>query len=360
MPDSSDPSVLVVASTSNASGLVTYIAGLAGSLDDLPVSYVVTPGSDLDAALPRTAVRVPAAPSRRGLTAAVPSSGFAAVQTHGARALLAVTAAGVPRRRIHHVFHELPGIQGRRGWLEVALALRVGQAANSPYLAHHLRRYGIRATTVLPPIVLTPDPLPREAARARLRIDPDALAAGVVGRLDECKSPDLAIRAVAQLPADQRDRAIVVFVGDGPSRETLRRLGEELSCAVHLAGPLPDAHELVRAFDIVVAPGRHETFCLSLAEAIVAQVPVAAVRSWGSRTLTDDGRLLRLAQSDPTDLATSILTGLTEAEPARDRLARYIRDRFCDRAGSEAHREFFARVLPSPPQRDQDPVPRAV
>src|SRR5687768_5456076 len=128
--------LLIVPSASVASGVVTYVLGQLRALQDLDVAVVAPEGSHL---AERAAARVVPIPD--GGAASIASAlkrADAVVMTHGPRALLAARRARVPRRRLHHVFHEQPWRAGRLGAGEVALSAGAHRVANSPLLARRL------------------------------------------------------------------------------------------------------------------------------------------------------------------------------------------------------------------------------
>src|SRR4051812_34941449 len=96
--NSERPSLLMVPSTSTASGVVTYVAQLCDALTGFRCACVAEPESDLDAALPDSCERIAAGPGRMAMTRALRPSRtrFSFVQTHGARALLAARLARLP------------------------------------------------------------------------------------------------------------------------------------------------------------------------------------------------------------------------------------------------------------------------
>jgi glycosyltransferase involved in cell wall biosynthesis len=339
------PRVLVVTSTSQPSGVASYVANVAAADPDLPVAYLAAAGSHLESALPNQALVLATGESREALrrSVATEAARFRAVLTHGARALLTARRAGVPRRSLRHVFHELPGSQGRRGWGEVGLALGVRAAACSPELAARMRRLGIRPPDVLPPVLGTPAPLSRAEARATLGLGDVDLAVGIVGRLDPVKRPELALEATARLAPELRDRVALVYVGDGEVADELKRRATAAGVAVRLVGSIPGANTLVRAFDAVAITCPRETFCLTLAEAALASVPVAAVTSMGARFLTDNGRLLPLADASAAPLAHALEAALTGQRQV-DALGAHVAERFGP--GSVApHRSYIEGML---------------
>ena len=317
-------STLIVPSASVASGLASYIAGVAHLDLAADVHFIAEPGSDLEALLPRSHV-LPAGASAQDLSRAIGrvAGGFDRVETHGPRALLAARRAHVRRESRRHVYHETPLLRSRLGLGEIALALGAPTVANSPHVARAVGRMTRSVPMVVPPVVLRPEaPMSREAARLALGLDGE-LALGVVGRLHERKRPKLAIDAVARLPAELRARAVVVAIGDGPLHGPLCALARERKVRLVAPGHLPGAAAYVRAFDVFVSPSPFETFGLAVAEAIMAEVAVAAVRAPGPAALLPDGPL---ASPSGYSLAGAIVaaTQLPAASRARqaERLAR--------------------------------------
>lgn len=114
-----------------------------------------------------------------------------------------------------------------------------------------------------------------------LRVRPEPGGAGTrpllvtLGRLEEYKRTDLAVRAMAALP----DWELAVL-GSGPAARTLMRLAAELGVAgrVHFPGRVADAELarwLGRAHAFVSMSGR-EAFGLSVLEAAAWGIPVVA------------------------------------------------------------------------------------
>jgi glycosyltransferase involved in cell wall biosynthesis len=343
MHDHAEPRpILFVPSTSEASGVATYVAALCHVLQDLPVACLAEPGSDLDAALPETCERVPTQPARAGMTRALrlAREQFSFVQTHGARALLAARLARLPGDRLGHMFHEPGDQQGLRGAVEWRLARRVSVSANAPATAHWVEHRLGRQADVLTPIVDVPTLLPREGARAQLGLDAAAdLVIGVIGRLSPVKQPELAVSAAAEMAPR---RPIVVFIGEGPERERLKALGESLGVGVVLAGHRRAAASLLAAFDVVAAPSRYETFGLATAEAMAARIPVASVDSPGARLVTPGAEEALLAPPTAAGLAARITTALEEPARVREERAASVLASFGPEASRARAVAYFA------------------
>ena len=98
-----------------------------------------------------------------------------------------------------------------------------------------------------------------------------------VGGLIERKRPELAMEVVRVLK-DRGVDASLTWVGDGPLRAELEAAAGAagISDRFTVTGLLPPqrVHVEMRNADVFLLPTRHETFCVSAAEAVVAGLPV--------------------------------------------------------------------------------------
>jgi len=336
--------VLVVPSSSTASGLVSYLSHMISAFPDLPVTILTIPGSDLHRALPDEVPRIPTTGSRSDMAHRLASwtRRSMGVQTHGPRALLAARTGGIPRRRLTHVFHEIPRAGGRQGWMELLLSVDIGRAANGVAMGDWLRNVGLCPQWILPPVLRVPRTLAPAAARRFLRIGEDRVVLGVIGRLSAVKAPLLAVDAVARLDQALRRRVTLCYLGAGPLGESVAARAARMSVDVRLCGHVPDAAALLVGFDAIIAPSARETFGIALAEAVIAGVPVAAVDSPGSRLISDAGRLLQLAHPGPEALAAAIERAL--ASGASTTLAAYLLNTYGARALAPVYREHYRHL----------------
>lgn len=99
------------------------------------------------------------------------------------------------------------------------------------------------------------------------------------GRLSVEKQADRSIATLRRLVRQGHDTRLVI-AGDGPRRESLQHRARGLP--VHFTGFIDDKDRLASLFasaDASLAPGPHETFCLSALESLAAGTPVIASRS---------------------------------------------------------------------------------
>lgn len=277
------------------------------------------------------------------------------VHTHGYRAdVLGYAAARMEDRPIVSTVHGFTG-GGLKNRLFELLQLGVlrrfdGVAAVSRVLATQLGDRGIPAERV----EVIPNAwsrnvrhLDREAARSTLGIERDVPVLGWVGRLSREKGLDVLVRAVPHLT--ESDPALAI-VGDGPQRQQVQKLADELGVAHRLdwCGRVPDAAPLFRAFDLFVLSSRTEGTPMVVFEAMAAGVPVVATRVGGvpDQVSTRTGYLV--PPEDPVALAQALDEALgSEAETFRR--ARAARERLKADFGADdwtdSYRALYDRAL---------------
>ncbi|MFA1537629.1 D-inositol-3-phosphate glycosyltransferase [Actinomadura monticuli] len=171
-------------------------------------------------------------------------------------------------------------------------------------------------------------------ARRRLGLPRDAYVLLFVGRIQPLKAPDVLLRAVARMLADDpalRSKLVVAVVG-GPSGsgrcrpEGLQSLAARLgiSDVMRFEPPSPQSElaDWYRAADVTVVPSHSESFGLVAVESQACGTPVVASRVGGLCTAVADGESgVLIPGHDPADYA-AVLRRL-HAEPGlHARLAR--------------------------------------
>lgn len=140
-------------------------------------------------------------------------------------------------------------------------------------------------------------------------------------RLSREKRPDLAVEALRELCRTGIGARLVV-AGAGPLAASLRRRGAGLP--VDLVGHLSDraaVASLLRAADVVLAPGPVETFGLAALEALASGTPIVAANSSAvAELVVDDAG--RTAAPEPRAIAAAIESLLAVPEAARRSAAR--------------------------------------
>jgi glycosyltransferase involved in cell wall biosynthesis len=142
------------------------------------------------------------------------------------------------------------------------------------------------------------------------------------------KALDILVRA-AQLVHGALPEARILIVGDGPERDALTALVQELGLAgvVVFAGVRTDVGDLLAASDIVASSSAFEGSPLALMESLGAGKPVVATRVGGVPEIVRDGlEGLLVPPGDPTALADALLTLLRDSG-LRDRMGAAGRER---------------------------------
>jgi glycosyltransferase involved in cell wall biosynthesis len=339
--------IVVVSSTSEPSGVVSYLAAAAELLDPSAFAYVVVPHSELDRSLPADVLRISTNGTRRDIARLLANArrDFSFVQTHGRRGLLAARQARVPKRRLGHVFHETPRVRSPRTLAETVIAAGADLAGNAPHTAQKVSCLLRRPTAVLCPVVRPGAYLNTADARRELGLADGDISIGVVGRLHRAKEPMRAMRAARELPRELRAAARLVFVGDGPEAPSLREAAGKSDVRVELVGRVADARRLVRGFDVLVSPSRFESFGLAMAEAAAARVPVAAVSSPGARLLSYNGASFPVCAPDPKVLAKAIAAALRRTEEQWAAVSEATLSRFGPEAAAASYQRYYEHLL---------------
>jgi glycosyltransferase involved in cell wall biosynthesis len=105
---------------------------------------------------------------------------------------------------------------------------------------------------------------------------------GTIANFYANKGIDILIRA-AELVITQNPQVHLYVIGKGPEEKILRTM-VALSPAhnnIHLLGAIPDAAQLLLAFDLFVLPSRKEGLPYALLEAMHAEIPIIATNVGG-------------------------------------------------------------------------------
>lgn len=102
---------------------------------------------------------------------------------------------------------------------------------------------------------------------------------------------------------------VFVIIGDGPEKENLKLKIKNLKLEkkIFLLGQIPNAHQLLTAFDIFVLSSVKEGFPWVLIEAMAAKLPVIATAVGAAPEIIADGKNgLLVEPANPRDLAQKI------------------------------------------------------
>ena len=152
------------------------------------------------------------------------------------------------------------------------------------------RDYGLDNTVVID------NPVDADAISALAReespvqLDPSCFNVVAVGRLVPQKGFDELVRIVANL-VEEIPNLHLYIVGEGPERPRLEEMAAgHAKDNLHLTGYLANPYALMSRADVYVCSSRAEGFSLTVAEAMVLEIPVISTNSAGPAELLGNGR----------------------------------------------------------------------
>jgi len=166
----------------------------------------------------------------------------------------------------------------------------------------------------------------REAVRGRWQIQKDEKILSYIGRLSQEKNPLAAVRAAAVLGPEWS----VMFVGDGRDRQELEQASSQYAPnKIYFHPPVYQVGDVLAAADVFIFPSKEEGFGLSLVEAWLANLPVAAsdipvVREFESY----HGQLCHKFPVDgsPQQIAAAVRTAYVDGKQVPKSLVHSIQD----------------------------------
>lgn len=168
-----------------------------------------------------------------------------------------------------------------------------------------------------------------------------------LGRLHTHKGFDILLRAMASAKTD----AVLWLAGDGPERENIEKLIQELKLEqrVKLLGWRTDVNALMSTADLFVCPSRHEGLGSIIIEAWFNKCPMIATASQGpSELITHDENALLTPIDDVEQLTSAIELLLNNPDKAtslaeqgyKEYKTLYSRDRII-----EQYTAFFQSIV---------------
>jgi len=196
-------------------------------------------------------------------------------------------------------------------------------------------------------------PLPRDQARARLDLPPDATLLLSVGHLIERKGHHIAIEALRLLPPATR----LVIAGAGEQRESLRRLAQQCGVLdrVFFAGAVAQAELkwFYSAADALVLCSSREGWANVLLESMACGTPVIATSIWGTPEVVADAAAGLLMRERSASALAESFAALMKHYPGRDATRRYA-ERFSWDATSRGQLSLMSRVIGFEPPASAD------
>jgi glycosyltransferase involved in cell wall biosynthesis len=208
------------------------------------------------------------------------------------------------------------------------------------------------------------DPSQRAAARQQLQVGAEDFVYGCVGRLVPLKDHATAIRAFAEMFA-QQPHSRLALLGDGPLRAELETLAAQLgvSSAMRFLGQRNDVRALLPGLDAFVMPSLTEGHSIALLEAMAAGSAVLATGVGGNPEIVEDGESgLLVAPGNPSAL-TAAMRRLMDDRLLAARLSvtarAWAEQHVSVRAMADAYEAIYAEALGLQPAQLRATQPRA-
>jgi glycosyltransferase involved in cell wall biosynthesis len=166
-------------------------------------------------------------------------------------------------------------------------------------------------------------PLPTDAETARfaLRLPPESVVLGTLGRLTEQKGQRTLLRALASL-VREIPQLVLFLAGTGPLQAALEAEAARLGLADHVRflGVRRDRATLYAAMDVFVLPSRWEGLSLALVEAMGTGRAVVATNVGGNPEVVTHGETGLLVPADEVEALAEAIRGLARDKERREAL----------------------------------------
>lgn len=193
--------------------------------------------------------------------------------------------------------------------------LHISQAAmktNRPQ--GHLGRDAVIYNGVEPPESRS-EWLPCEPSRrAEFELSPDDIVLGYVATFEPYKDHRTLLDGFNRLAAHKPNLRLVL-IGQGTLQDEMKTYAASLECgsSIRFLGPREDARSLLGLMDLYVHVSPEEGFGLAVVEAMLANRPVVAARSYALPELIDHGHTGLLFEArDPADFERQVMRLLND------------------------------------------------
>lgn len=131
------------------------------------------------------------------------------------------------------------------------------------------------------------------------------------GRLSEEKGFDLAVET-ARILKEKDIKFVWYFVSDGTERQKIQSLIEQYSLNknIIITGYLENPYPYYKACDIYVQPSYHESFGLTIKEAVILGKTVVSTKTFGACTILENGKYGEIVEISSKSLANEILIAI--------------------------------------------------
>ena len=152
---------------------------------------------------------------------------------------------------------------------------------------------------------------------------------GTVARLDPVKNQPMMLQATRTL-IDQGYKVRLLLVGDGPERENLEAITQQLNLnnAVFFTGFQSKPADYLSLMDIFLLPSFTEGTSMTLLEAMSLGIPTVATLVGGTPEIVEDKETGFLIESDDQEAFTSAIKKLLDQPEERGRIGNAAKLRF--------------------------------
>ncbi len=201
--------------------------------------------------------------------------------------------------------HRLPGVRATVNWVLRRSEAVVAQSTNTRENAYRYYRY--RGPIEVIPLGIRQPQVP-DASRTQLGLPADRFLAITVGRLVKRKGIDQLLRALTYPGCTD---VHLLIVGDGPERDPLTKIANELGLdgRVTFTGRVEETlkWQLLKCADAYVSSTLHEGFGLVYLEGMAAGLPVITFDHGGQVDFLRDGETgFLVTAGDTTGLAAAV------------------------------------------------------
>ncbi|MGB7324028.1 MAG: glycosyltransferase [Rubripirellula sp.] len=176
--------------------------------------------------------------------------------------------------------------------------------------------------------------------------DGDCVTFGYIGTLRPSKNGTMLLRAFAAAKPSMVPKAKLAFFGDGPERDRLKALAEQLGVtdSVYFHGYVDDPENAFRAIDVNVTTSKSEAASNSLLEAMASGLPVVSTDiADNKRMLSPENQPFVYSHDDLTGYASGLETMANDAT-LRHRLGSINREHVCNEYPIDRMYREYARL----------------
>jgi glycosyltransferase involved in cell wall biosynthesis len=279
-------------------------------------------------------------------------TGADVVHAHGYKAdiyvYLALRRLGIPLVSTCHTWYDnslLVSLYGKADRFVLRKYARI--VAVSDEVRQRLLKAGVRGEKIR--LVRNGiDLRPFENAGPALRDDLTSdrtLVVGLIGRLAWEKGVDIFLHAAARVLVEFPGAKFVV-VGEGPDKDKLERLVDELNIreSVSILGRRDDMPSVYASLDVMVSSSRQEGLPMAILEGMASRLPLVATAVGEVPTVVLDGCTGVLVPAEDTDLLSAGIVELLRDPEKRTRLGAAARQRIEEEYSAERMTADYLRV----------------